>query len=69
MLMPRLFFEELGGFDETFFMYGEDVDLCFRVKEAGKKVIYFADASITHLKAPAGCIRNRKRSFTIFIML
>ncbi len=54
MLMPRLFFEELGGFDETFFMYGEDIDLCFRVREAGKKVVYFAEASITHLKGASG---------------
>ena len=54
LMMPRAFFEEIGGFDETFFMYGEDVDLCFRVKEAGRKVVYFADASITHLKGASG---------------
>lgn len=54
LMMPRLFFNELGGFDEMFFMYGEDVDLCYRVKEQGKKVVYFAGAQIIHLKGESG---------------
>lgn len=41
---------ELGGFDEAFFMYGEDLDLCFRVKKSGYEVHYVADTSILHYK-------------------
>lgn len=41
---------ELGGFDEDFFMYGEDLDLCRRVQLAGKKVYYLADTAIIHYK-------------------
>jgi O-antigen biosynthesis protein len=42
--------QELGGFDEAFFMYGEDLDLCYRVKKAGFDVWYAAETSIIHYK-------------------
>ncbi len=42
--------QELGGFDEAFFMYGEDLDLCYRVKKAGFQVWYVAETSIIHYK-------------------
>lgn len=41
---------QLDGFDEDFFMYGEDLDLCRRVQLLGKKVYYFADTTIIHHK-------------------
>ncbi len=37
-------------FDEDFFMYGEDLDLCKRIKQAGYKVWYYPKTSITHYK-------------------
>jgi GT2 family glycosyltransferase len=43
-------FEELGGFDERFFFYMEDTDLCYRHRNVGGKVIYLPDTSIVHLK-------------------
>lgn len=39
-----------GLFDEDFFMYGEDLDLCWRAKEAGFKVWYYPETSIVHYK-------------------
>jgi GT2 family glycosyltransferase len=48
LLIRRAAYESIGGFDEAFFMYAEDVDLCLRVRQAGWK-IYFAPAmTITH---------------------
>jgi GT2 family glycosyltransferase len=41
--------KRLGGFDEQFFYYHEDMDLCNRVWKAGYSVLYTPDASITHL--------------------
>ncbi|MFA7629629.1 MAG: glycosyltransferase [Candidatus Neomarinimicrobiota bacterium] len=41
---------QIKGFDEDFFMYGEDLDLCRRVQLAGKKVYYVADTAIIHYK-------------------
>lgn len=60
LMINKNLFEEVNGFDETFFMYGEDLDLCFRVKEKGYKVIYFADAVITHLKGQSGLHKSSK---------
>lgn len=42
--------KKLGGFDERFFMYGEDIDLCYRVQETGYHIDYVPDTSIIHYK-------------------
>lgn len=41
---------QLNGFDETFFMYGEDVDLSYRIQQAGYKNYYYGGSSIIHFK-------------------
>ncbi len=43
-------FEQLGGFDEAYFMYAEDVDLCWRMGRAGWTVAYLPTAEVTHLQ-------------------
>ncbi len=48
MLLPRRVWDELGGFDESIFMYYEDIDLCARVGEMGLRVWYEADATAVH---------------------
>ncbi|MFI5212169.1 MAG: glycosyltransferase family 2 protein, partial [Ignavibacteria bacterium] len=50
MLIKRSVYEEVKGFDEDYFMYGEDLDLCFRIKKAGYKVYYYPGTSIIHYK-------------------
>jgi GT2 family glycosyltransferase len=50
MLLCKQVIEKVTGFDETFFMYGEDVDLSYRVQAAGYKNFYFANSSIIHFK-------------------
>jgi len=42
--------KELGGFDERFFMYGEDIDLCYRLTQAGMVIDYVPSTSIIHYK-------------------
>lgn len=41
--------EKLAGFDENFFMYVEDMELCFRIKKLGKKVLFSDSATTTHV--------------------
>lgn len=48
MLIPSALFQRLDGFDERFFMYMEDVDLCKRARQAGVSVWYWPEASVTH---------------------
>jgi GT2 family glycosyltransferase len=42
--------DKTGGFDETFFMYGEDIDLSYRIQQQGYKNYYCAETSIIHFK-------------------
>jgi len=49
-LVRRTAFEQVGGFDEAYFMYAEDVDLCWRLGRAGWRVLYAPDAEIVHLQ-------------------
>jgi N-acetylglucosaminyl-diphospho-decaprenol L-rhamnosyltransferase len=48
MMIRREVFEELGGFDETFFMEWEDLDLCWRGWDRGWSTLYVPDAVVRH---------------------
>lgn len=50
MVLKREVYEKIGGFDPQFFMYGEDLDLCYRTKQAGYKVFYLHTTEIIHYK-------------------
>ena len=50
MMVPKKLLKTVGSFDEDFFMYGEDIDLSYRIQEAGYKNFYFAESSIIHFK-------------------
>lgn len=50
MFLKRDLYKEIQGFDEAFFMYGEDIDLSYRVLKSGKINYYFADSTIIHYK-------------------
>ncbi len=45
---------KIKGFDEDYFMYGEDIDLSFRIKELGYKIIYYPLFTVLHLKHRSG---------------
>jgi len=60
MMIIRKALDEVGMLDERFFMYGEELDLCFRVKEKGWKVYYVPDARIIHYKGKSSQQRKRK---------
>ncbi len=60
MLMPRKVLDEVGLFDEDYFMYGEDIDLCYRIKAAGYKVVYYPEARIIHYKGGSSKKRRTK---------
>jgi len=49
LMVRRSIIDQLGGMDETFFMYYEEVDLCYRIKQAGWRIVYVPNVEITHL--------------------
>jgi GT2 family glycosyltransferase len=48
LMLRRSMLEELGGFDEGFFLYGEDIDLCYRAARAGWERWYVPSAVVVH---------------------
>ena len=50
MMINKKVLDEVGSFDEAFFMYAEDIDLSYRVQKAGYKNYYFAGNTIVHFK-------------------
>ena len=49
-LVRKRVLDEVGWFDEDYFLDGEDIDLCWRIKAAGWKIMYFPKVNITHIK-------------------
>jgi N-acetylglucosaminyl-diphospho-decaprenol L-rhamnosyltransferase len=47
-MVRREAFEAVGGFDENYFMYFEDTDLCERLDRAGWDVVYAPSATVVH---------------------
>jgi len=63
-MIDRELFLRLGGFDEDFFCYGEDVDLGYRLQLAGEPTLLVPDATIHHVgSASSG---GRKSEFAVF---
>ena len=50
MLLKRSIYEEVGGFDEDYFMYGEDIDLSYKITKAGYKNHYLGTTTVLHYK-------------------
>ncbi|MEO7922884.1 MAG: glycosyltransferase [Chitinophagaceae bacterium] len=50
MMIKKEVLDKVGSFDEIFFMYGEDVDLSYRIQKAGYSNYYFAGSHIIHFK-------------------
>jgi N-acetylglucosaminyl-diphospho-decaprenol L-rhamnosyltransferase len=61
LLIRRELFESLGGFDERFFLYYEDVDLCAAAREAGWSVVYHAGAQALHVgQGTTSAVKDRR---------
>jgi GT2 family glycosyltransferase len=58
LLVRREAFEEVGGLDEEYFMYAEEVDWCYTMRENGWQVWYHPDAKVIHIGG--GSSQNRR---------
>ncbi|MEO5582707.1 MAG: glycosyltransferase [Saprospiraceae bacterium] len=66
MMMSRHLYQSLNGFDENFFMYGEDIDLSFRIRQEGKKLIYIGNEKIIHLKGRSSVEHSYKQVYNFY---
>lgn len=53
-LFKKEIIQKVGLFDEDYFMYGEDIDLCFRLKQHGLKILFNPESQALHLKGQSG---------------
>lgn len=63
MMIRKSRFDELNGFDERFFCYGEDVDLGFRLRLAGRKIMQLQNAVVLH---EGSGVTGRFSEFTVY---
>ncbi|SHF57869.1 Glycosyltransferase, GT2 family [Desulfacinum infernum DSM 9756] len=62
LLISKSLFEKVGGFDESYYMYFEDVDLNLKVRSLGKRVIYCPESVVIHFEgksSPNQCVVDR----------
>ncbi|MBA4375970.1 MAG: glycosyltransferase family 2 protein [Anaerolinea sp.] len=57
MLVRREAFEQAGMLDEDYFMYGEEIDWCYRIRNAGWRVVYYPQVEIVHLRDRSGTLK------------
>ena len=48
IMVPRAAYETVGGLDEGYYMYSEELDWCRRIKESGRRVVYYPPARVIH---------------------
>lgn len=64
MLIRRKALDQIGLFDEKFFMYGEDIDLCYRLKKKGWRIVYNPTAKILHYKGVSTGIKDHSATMS-----
>jgi GT2 family glycosyltransferase len=63
MLIRRDAFDAVGGFDEGYFMYVEDVDICTRLRQAGWSVLFSPELEVVHETGVSARKRSRRLAF------
>jgi GT2 family glycosyltransferase len=67
MVMRRDLFESVGSFDDIYFMYSEEVDLCLRIKKAGYHVEYYPKVEAIHLGGASSNINNQEINIHLYL--
>lgn len=70
LMTRRSIIDQVGAMDERFFMYYEEVDLCYRIKKAGWRIVYVPESEITHIGgSSSGQIPAEKRIMALTSLL
>lgn len=57
-MMPKKVYDKIGGWDEDYFFYGEDIDISYRLQQAGYQIIYYPKTTTTHLRGLSSGFRK-----------
>lgn len=63
LLIKKDLFQKLGGFDEKFFMYFEDIDLCRRANKLGYEIIYYPEFTVKHFGGKSFANKKAQKSY------
>jgi N-acetylglucosaminyl-diphospho-decaprenol L-rhamnosyltransferase len=75
LLIPRAVLDRVGGLDERYFFYGEDVDWCWRATDAGYQIWFDSEAVVHHIGGASstqrspGAITRRKAAASALVMM
>lgn len=64
MFVRREALEQVGDWDESYFFYGEDLDLFYRIKKAGWKVMFYPEPLVMHHKGASSGLRKESKRIT-----
>ena len=64
MLIPKIIGDKIGWFDEDYFFYGEDLQLCYDIHKAGCQIYYIPDVYITHYGGVSSGIKKQSEKIT-----
>ncbi len=65
LLTRKKIMDKLGGWDENYFFYGEDLDLFYRIKENGWKVVFYPEPLLTHYKGASSGLRKESKQMGV----
>ena len=68
MLLRGSALAEIGGLDQAYFMYAEDVDLCYRLKSLGWRVVYWPEVTVLHYKRAASS-KSRRAAHEFYVSM
>ncbi|MDP3045852.1 MAG: glycosyltransferase family 2 protein [Chloroflexota bacterium] len=66
MINLREALNQAGLFDESFFMYGEDLDLCFRIRQHGWQIWYYPNVTVLHYKGASSKQNSSKANYEFY---
>ena len=61
LIVKSKLFNTIGRWDEAYYFYGEDIDLCYRINQSGHKIIYYPLVSAIHLKGATSGLRSETK--------
>lgn len=64
MIIKKEVYDKIGGFDDSYFFYGEDLDYFYRIKQAGWKVIFYPEPLLKHHKGASSGLRKESQKIS-----